>query len=136
MIKAHSILKRTLRILTDLSDVSNLKTAFNELNLKPEVQVYLKEQATLENLEAQKQKTQADADFYTNSKMVSAGLTPQQRAEYEMKTKIGMMEALSKIVLPSTYMSGSNSGSGSASMLESILGVKLLNMDNLTAPKK
>ena len=56
LMKAHSILKRTLRILTDMTDVSNLKTTFNNLNLKPEVQVYLNEQASLEILEAQKQK--------------------------------------------------------------------------------
>jgi hypothetical protein len=56
--------------------------------------------------------------------MVSAGLTPQQKAQFEMDTKIGVAEALSKIQLPATYMNG---GSGKdASMLESILGVKLL----------
>jgi len=75
-------------------------------------------------LVAQKIKTEADAESYKNSKMVTAGLTPQQRAQFEKDTKIGVAEALSKIQLPSTYMSG---GSGKdASMLESILGVKLL----------
>lgn len=81
-------------------------------------------------LEAQKQKTKADADYYTNQKLVSAGLTPQQRAEYKMKTDIGVAEAIAKITLPTTYMSGNSSGNGSASMLETILGVKLLNTDN------
>ncbi|PBQ33269.1 hypothetical protein CNR22_16305 [Sphingobacteriaceae bacterium] len=78
-------------------------------------------------LEAQKVKTDADAQSYANSRLVSAGLTPQERAQYEKETKIGVAEALSKIVLPSTYMNGGNNKD--ASLLESILGVKLLNSD-------
>lgn len=75
---------------------------------------------------AAKVKTEADAAFYQNSKMVSAGLTPQQRADYAMKTAIGVAAEIAKIKLPETYISG-NTGGGSANMLESILGVKLLN---------
>ncbi|MCC6371422.1 MAG: hypothetical protein IT236_10500 [Bacteroidia bacterium] len=75
-------------------------------------------------LAAQKVKTDADAQSYANSKLVSAGLTPQERAQFEKETKIGVAEALSKIVLPSTYMAGGNNKE--ASLLESILGVKLL----------
>jgi hypothetical protein len=82
-----------------------------------------KEVATLEAqtalLVAQKVKTDADAQSYANSKLVSAGLTPQERAQFEKDTKIGVAEALSKIALPATYMK-------EASLLESILGVKLL----------
>ncbi|MFM7855428.1 MAG: hypothetical protein ACKO96_26755, partial [Flammeovirgaceae bacterium] len=76
-------------------------------------------------LAAQKVKTDADAKAYANSKLVSAGLTPQEKAQFEKDTKVGVAEALSKIVLPATYMSG-GSGAKDASMLESILGVKLL----------
>ena len=90
-----------------------------------------KEVATLQAqtaiLEAQKVKTDADARSYANSKLVSAGLTPQERAQFEKDTKIGVAEALSKIVLPTTYMNGGTNKD--ASMLESILGVKLLNTD-------
>ena len=79
------------------------------------------------SLEAQKTKIDADAESYKNSKLVSAGLNPIDRADYEMKTKIGIAEALAKITLPATYMSsGANSGKGSASMLEAILGANLL----------
>lgn len=76
-------------------------------------------------LQAQKVKTDADAQSYANSKLVSAGLTPQERAQFEKDTKIGVAEALSKIVLPTTYMAG-GSGNKENSLLESILGVKLL----------
>ena len=80
-------------------------------------------------LQAQKVKTDADAESYKNSRMVSAGLTPQQKAQFEMDTKIGVAEALAKMQLPSTYMAGNGGGSKEGSMLEAILGVKLLNLD-------
>ena len=89
-----------------------------------------KEVAALESqtavLNAQKTKTEADAKSYANTKLVTAGLTPQERAQFDKDTKIGVAEALSKIVLPTTFMNGGNSNK-EASMLESILGVKLLN---------
>ena len=79
-------------------------------------------------LEAQKVKTDADAEAYKNQRMVTAGLTPQQKAQFEKDTKIGVAEALAKMQLPSTYFAGGGSGGGKdASILESILGVKLLN---------
>lgn len=84
-------------------------------------------QAQTALLESQKVKTDADAKSYANSKLVTAGLTPQERAQFEKDTKIGVAEALSKIVLPSTYMNGGNNKD--ASLLESILGVKLLGTD-------
>ena len=75
-------------------------------------------------LAAQRVKTDAEAKSYANSRLVTAGLTPQERAQFEKDTKIGVAEALSKIVLPTTYMNGGNNKE--ASLLESILGVKLL----------
>ncbi len=80
-------------------------------------------------LEAQKTKTDADAEAYKNAKLVSAGLSPIDRAQFEMDTKIGVAEALSKINLPSTYMTGNNGNGNGSSMLESILGVKLLELN-------
>lgn len=94
-----------------------------------------KEVAALEaqaaELEAKKTRIDADAEAYKNSKLVSAGLSPIDRAEYEMKTKIEVAKALSGLTLPSTYMSG-NGGSGKESMLESILGANLLQQFNTT----
>jgi len=94
-----------------------------------------KEVAALEaqaaELEAKKTRIDADAEAYKNAKLVSAGLSPIDRAEYEMKTKIEVAKALSGLTLPSTYMSG-NGGSGKESMLESILGANLLQQFNTT----
>lgn len=73
---------------------------------------------------AQKVRTDADASSYANRQMVSAGLTPQEKAEYENAKAIGVAAELAKIQLPATYMAGNNGGSNS--MLEAILGVKLL----------
>ena len=78
-------------------------------------------------------RTDADAQAYANAKLVSAGLSPVDRAEYEMKTKIGVAEAIAKINLPSTYMAG-NSGGGNNSMLEAILGTRLL--EGMNTPTK
>jgi hypothetical protein len=76
-------------------------------------------------LEARKVKIDADAKAYANAKLVSAGLTPQEKAEFEKSTKIGVAAELAKIHLPQTYISGS-SGNGGNGLLESLLGVKLL----------
>lgn len=89
---------------------------------RKEVAKLEKEAAELEN---QKIKILADAQSYQNAKLVAAGLTPQEKAEWEYKTKVGVAEKLSKVTLPNTYISGSN-GNGQANLLESLLGVKLL----------
>ena len=88
-------------------------------------------QAQTAIFDAQKTRTDADAKSYANARLVSAGLTPQERANIEKDTKIGVAEAISKIVLPTTYMNGTNGGgSNGTSMLEAILGVKLLKLDS------
>ena len=68
-----------------------------------------------------------DAEAYANRKMVSAGLTPMQRAEWEYKTSVGVAAAIAGptgLKLPTTMMSGGSGGD--ANMLESILSTKLL----------
>jgi hypothetical protein len=86
-------------------------------------------------LEAQKTRTDADAEAYKNSKLVSAGLSPIDRAEYDMKTRIGIATAIGNLTLPATYMSGTGGG-GNTSMLESILGANLLQQINVGPAKK
>lgn len=91
-------------------------------------------QAQAAILEAQKTRTDADAEAYKNSKLVSAGLSPWDKADFEMKTKIGIATALGNLTLPATYMTGANGGNNS--MLESILGANLLQQINTTPAKK
>jgi hypothetical protein len=89
---------------------------------RKEVAKLEKEAAELEN---QKIKILADAQSYQNAKLVAAGLTPQERAEWEYKTKVGVAEKIAGVTLPTTYITG-NGGNGQANLLESLLGVKLL----------
>lgn len=66
-----------------------------------------------------KAKEQAEATLNTgraeaeaNRLKVSAGLTPQERAEYQMKTAIGVAEKLSQVQLPSMMVIGGDSKGG------------------------
>lgn len=98
-----------------------------------ETRVKLAEQTKLEEktlaeaatYKSQKIKTEADADAYKAARMVSAGLSPQDKAEYEMKTKIGVAEALSKLALPTTYIVGGQNGNTN-SLIDALLSTKLI----------
>ena len=85
--------------------------------------------AKLENeaalLNAKKIRTEADAESYKNAKIVSAGLTPQEKAQFEMDTKIGIAEAMSKVQLPNTYISGGQNGNTN-SLIDALLSTKLI----------
>lgn len=72
---------------------------------------------------ALKVKAEGDAEAYRQAALVRAGLSPKERAEYEMRTKIGVAEALSKITLPKIVMAGDNA-SGDVAM--SAMGFKML----------
>ena len=65
------------------------------------------------NEEAKKIKAEGEAEAFRQRKLVEAGLSPKERAEYEMNTRIGIAEALSKTQWPTVVMSGGN-GSNSA----------------------
>ena len=58
---------------------------------------------------------EGEAEAAANRAKVAAGLTPQERAEWEYKTKVGVAEALSKTKWPTIVMSG-NQGGGSNAM--------------------
>src|SRR5690606_2049598 len=64
--------------------------------------------------QAKTTKELADAEGYKNQRLVSAGLTPQERAEWEYKTAIGVAEQLKDLKLPATYFQGQSSGSGNS----------------------
>ena len=74
---------------------------------------------------AKTRKTLADAQAYENTKLVNAGLTPQERAEWNYKTAVGVASELKELNLPTTYIeSGSNSNTKS-NLLESLIGAEL-----------
>lgn len=60
------------------------------------------------NEEAKKIKAEGEAEAYRQRKLVEAGLSPKERAEFEMKTKIGIAEAFAQTQWPSVVMMGGN----------------------------
>lgn len=67
------------------------------------------------NEEAKKIKAEGEAEAAANRAKVAAGLSPQERAEWDYKTRVGVAEAVAKVKLPSVVMGGTNS-SGSQTM--------------------
>ncbi|NVK84684.1 MAG: hypothetical protein HWE21_10210 [Cytophagia bacterium] len=85
-----------------------------------------------ERLKATAQKVKADAESYQNAKLVSAGLTPQQRAELEKEIAIGVAKEIAKIKFPTTMiMSGGEDGSGTP--LEALIGAAMTKQLTSTA---
>ena len=58
--------------------------------------------------EAKRIEAEGEAKAAANRALVSAGLTPLERATIEKETKIGVAEALSKTKWPTVVMSGGN----------------------------
>lgn len=75
-------------------------------------------------LAAQSKKVAADAQFYENAKLVQAGLTPQEKAELELKKADVVSKNLSGMNVPSNMIIG---GDGNGSSTEALLQVKLFN---------
>ncbi len=83
-----------------------------------------KKQYEVELFKAKSKKVAADAQYYENAKLVSAGLTPQEKAEWEYKTAVGVAEQIKELNLPSTYIEGSKNG-GNDNLLQSLIGADL-----------
>lgn len=84
-----------------------------------------KAQLEVEKFKAQSKKVAADAIYYENAKRVQAGLTPQERAEWEYKTAVGVAGQLKDLKLPSTYFSGSGGSKGGNGLLTDLIGANL-----------
>lgn len=57
---------------------------------------------------------EGEAEAAANRAKVAAGLTPQERAEWEYKTKVGVAEALAKTAWPKIVMTNGNNSSNTA----------------------
>lgn len=75
-------------------------------------------------LEAKATLTRERAEAEANRLKVSAGLTPQERAEWEYKTAVGVAAELKSLQLPQTYIQGAG-GSNGSSILEQLIGAEL-----------
>lgn len=68
---------------------------------------------------AKKIKAEKEAEAAANRALVSAGLTPQERAEWDYKTKVGVAEALAKSthpLVPEIMMTGDAKGGAGTAM--------------------
>ncbi|MGY6649177.1 SPFH domain-containing protein [Wenyingzhuangia sp. IMCC45574] len=82
-----------------------------------------------ENLEAARLNAAADlvkkeAEAKGDKLKVAAGLTPKEKAEFEMQTRIGVARELAKVAVPQIVVGG-NSGNGGSSPIDAI-GIKML----------
>ena len=66
---------------------------------------------------------QGEAEAAANRAKVAAGLTPQERAEWDFKTKVGVAEAISKVTLPKIVTTG---GNGNSNQAMDAMGFKML----------
>lgn len=84
-----------------------------------------KKQYEVELYKAKSKKVAADAQYYENAKLVSAGLTPQEKAEWEYKTAVGVAQQLKDLRLPTTYIESGKNGSSNGNLLQSLIGAEL-----------
>lgn len=91
-----------------------------------------KEVARLEALKAievaKKIKAEGEAEAAANRAKVAAGLSPQERAEWEYKTKVGVAEALAKSshpLVPEIMMTGDGKNSGAGTAMDAV-GLNML----------
>lgn len=91
-----------------------------------------KEVARLEALKAievaKKIKAEKEAEAQANRALVAAGLTPQERAEWEYKTKVGVAEALAKSshpLVPEIMMTGGDGKNGANNAMNAV-GLNML----------
>lgn len=91
-----------------------------EFNLTEEKKLY-----EVAIYKAKTRKTLADAQAYENTKLVSAGLTPQERAEWNYKTAVGVASELKELSLPTTYIESGGKSNNNGNLLESLIGAEL-----------
>ncbi|WP_430967509.1 hypothetical protein [Spongiimicrobium sp. 2-473A-2-J] len=84
-----------------------------------------KKQFEVEKFKAQSKKVAADAEAYQNAKLVNAGLTPQERAEWDYKMAVGVARELKELNLPEIFIEGGDAKSGDANLLQSLIGADL-----------
>ncbi|TMM53128.1 hypothetical protein FEE95_18835 [Maribacter algarum] len=84
-----------------------------------------KKQFEVEKFKALSKKVAADAESYQNAKLVSAGLTPQEKAEWEYKTSVGVARELKELSLPEIFIEGGSSKSTDSNLLQSLIGADL-----------
>lgn len=76
---------------------------------------------------AERIRVESEANALKNARLVAAGLTPQERADWDYKTAIGVASAIAGpdgLKLPGTYVGGGE-GKAGGSLLETLIGAEL-----------
>lgn len=79
-----------------------------------------------QKLKAKEKEVDADAEAYKNRKLVMAGLTPQEKAEWRYKTAVDVAKQIKDIKLPQYYILGGQQQKGGNDMIGKILTLNLL----------
>ena len=93
------------------------------------------EVARLAALKAEEEKkkiiAEGQAQAEANRLKVAAGMTPQERAEWDYKTKVGVADAMSQIKLPTYVVAGGGNGQSNAM---DVMGLKMMKdlVDNMS----
>ena len=118
-------MKAKERATLEKAQISLTIAAETEAKVAEQNVIVERRQLEVEKLKAQSKKVAADATYYENAKRVQAGLTPQERAELELKIAVGVAHELKDLRLPSTYIQGSSGSKNSAGLLETLIGAEL-----------
>jgi hypothetical protein len=102
--------KEMERVTQERKQVAQLIAIETELKQEKTSLELAKIQLETAKANSAKAKVKADAQYYTNTKMVQAGLTPQQKAEWEYKTKVGIAQQIKDMNVPKIITSGGGSG--------------------------
>lgn len=113
--------ERVTQEKAQVSKLINIETQVKEEESKRQLAEIAVQTA---ELEAKATLTRERAQAEANRMKVSAGLTPQERAEWEYKTAVGVAAELKSLQLPTTYIQGSSNPNGS-SILEQLIGAEL-----------
>lgn len=79
-----------------------------------------------EIIKARATKISADAEAYKNSRLVSAGLTPLEKAKIEKETKVEVAKEIAKMNVPTTIIMGGNGTNATEALLQTKLIKDLL----------
>lgn len=124
--KAHGEAeKATERARLEKEQIQKTITAETEAKVAEFNLVKEKKQFEVEQYKAKSKKVAADAEAYQNTKLVTAGLTPQERAEWNYKTSIHVARELKDLRLPEIYIQGQDNNSGNSNLLQSLIGAEL-----------
>lgn len=113
--------ERVAQEKAQVSKLINIETKVKEEESKRQLAEIAVQTA---ELEAKATLIRERAQAESNRLKVLAGLTPQERADWDYKTAVGVAAELKSLQLPTTYIQGSGSANGS-SILEQLIGAEL-----------